>query len=94
LQGNGALAGSAGQALKGNQVKIPDSPAAVSSYTFPIIFATVSSFRNGKAFGKGNKSEDLPLHDYSTLSGKRRRVKPELFYSSFIIPQALDQLDC
>jgi vitamin B12 transporter len=45
---------------------------------------------DGKAFGKGNKSEDLPLHDYSTLSGKKRRVKPVLFYSSFLFPDVLD----
>ena len=73
--------------LKGNQVKILDSPAAVSSYTFSIIFATVPDHRNGKAFGKGNKSEDLPLRNYSTLSGKRRRIKPDLFYSSSLFPQ-------
>jgi hypothetical protein len=47
---------------------------------------------DGKAFEKGNKSEDLPLLDYSTLSGKRRRIKPDLFYSSFFFPQVLDLL--
>jgi hypothetical protein len=30
---------------------------------------------DGKAIGEGNESEDLPLQNYSTLSGKKRRVK-------------------